>query len=285
MGKINYKMLGVVTLYNPDVESVIKSISKYAAVLDRLVIWDNSLPEKKTREKIEPELRKVCSDMYWHSDGRNTFIAAAINYAWNMAKEENYDLVLTMDQDSSWDNFSDYRHRIECMMSHGTVEVYTPYIMGCDKWKMTENVQYRKLYINSGTVYPTKILTDIGGADERFPLDALDHDLAIRVQEKGYKIVCITNCILHHKMGTPTKSKFFPLKANNYPAWRTYMITYSQVLNYRKHRKWFTSSEIFRVIKDFIVMRMLGIVLLENDKKAKIKMLCKGITDGFKAKL
>ncbi len=280
-----YKMLGVVTLYNPNVSEAAENIMRYAPWLDTLIVWDNSSLERNTKSQLLPLLSQVSEKIIWHGTGENTFIAAAIDYAWNFAKSNGIDFVLTMDQDSIWDDFATYRNIIEKDHDNGQLHIYVPYIKGCDKWTVLSTMQHRQLFINSGTVYPTTILTAIDGPDMRFPLDALDHDLSIRVQKAGYSIVCLTGCILHHTMGNPTKSRWLPLKANNYTAQRTYEITRSHVLNYRKHRRWLTFKDKWRIVKDFIIMRLVRIWLIEDDKANRTKMLFHGITDGIKCKL
>ncbi len=279
-----YKMIGVVTLYNPDVSEVAENIMRYAPWLDTLVIWDNSPLEHSVKSQMLPLLDSIATKILWHGTGENTFIAMAIDFAWNRAKSENFDFVLTMDQDSQWSDFAAYRRLIEDDYGSGQRRVYVPYIKGCDKWPVLSAMQQRRLFINSGTVYPTEILTAIDGPDKRFPLDALDNDLAIRVQEAGYTIVCLTDCLLFHVMGNPTKSKWLPLKANNYSAQRTYEITRSHVFNYRQHRNWLTLGDKWRIAKDFIIMRLVRIVLIEDDKLNRIKMLLRGIRDGIKCK-
>lgn len=283
--KLSYKMLGVVTLYNSDAHEAAENILRYAPWLDALVIWDNSPLERQEKSRLLPLLSEFSERVIWHGTGKNAFIAEAIDFAWNMAKREKFDFVLTMDQDSRWDDFAAFRRFIEEDYDSGQRRVYVPYIKGCDSWSVVSAMQSRRLFINSGTVYPTEILTAIDGPDKRFPLDALDHDLAIRVQEKGFGIVCLTTCILHHTMGCPTKAKWLPLKANNYTAMRTYEITRSHVLNWRKHSQWLTLGDKWRIVKDFIVMRLVRILLIEDDKTNRIKMLFRGIRDGRKCKL
>lgn len=280
-----YKMVGVVTLYQPDMEKCIDNIEKYIADIDTLIIWDNSPLSLGLQERISKHFCGREKQIIWHGNGENTFIAPAIDYALEYAQKKDYDLILTMDQDSVWDDFRSYRKAIELDLSEGYMRVYTPYIKGCDKWKVTKDIQNRHLFINSGTVYPTEILVTIGGTDPMFPLDALDHDLSIRVQKAGFDIVCLTNCLLYHSMGTPTKSKYLPLKANNYNAQRTYEITRCHIINYRKHRDWLNYADKFRIIKDFVVMRIIRILLLETDKWFRIKMIFKGIKDGFSLKI
>lgn len=277
-------MLGIVTLYNPDVEVLADNISKYHPFLDKLIIWDNSALDKNLKEKLYSCIGDKLQSVLWHGDGTNHCIAPAINFAWKYAKENSYDFLLIMDQDSSWSNFDRYRYAIEKYWKQGKEWAYTPYVVGCDNWIIRKRLQFRRLFINSGTVIPIKILDAINGADETFALDALDHDLAIRIQKKGYKIACITSCLLYHTMGEPKKSEHLHLLTNNYNADRTYSITKSHIINLRKHANWFSFSEKRRIIKEHVVMSAIRIILLEPNKYSRLRMMFKGLTDGLKYK-
>lgn len=280
--KYKYKMLGIVTLYNPNVDVLADNISKYHPFLDKLIIWDNSALDKGLKEKLHHYIGDKLQSVLWHGDGTNSCIAPAINFAWKYAKENSYDFLLIMDQDSSWSNFDRYRYDIEKYWEQGKEWAYTPYVVGCDNWIIRKRLQFRRLFINSGTVIPIKILDAVNGADETFALDALDHDLAIRIQEKGYKIACITSCLLYHTMGEPKKSEHLHLLTNNYNANRTYSITKSHIINLRKHAKWFSFSEKCRIIKEHVVMSFIRVILLEPDKYSRLRMLFKGLADGLK---
>lgn len=280
--KYKFKMLGIVTLYNPDVEILTKNLSMYCTFLDKLIIWDNSALDKCVQERLYECIGDKSQSFIWQGDGTNRCIAPAINFAWKYAKENDYDFLLIMDQDSSWSNFDRYRYEVEKNWSQGNEWVYTPYVAGCDGWGIRERLQFRRLFINSGTVIPIKILDAINGADETFALDALDHDLAIRIQEKGYKIACITSCLLYHTMGEPQKSDNLHLLTNNYNANRTHSIAKSHIINLRKHAKWFSFREKCNIIKEHVIMRFIRVILLEPDKYNRLRMLFKGLIDGIR---
>ena len=91
----------------------------------------------------------------------------------------------------------------------------------------------------------------------------------------------ITSCTLHHTLGQPTKSDRLHLMTNNYNAFRTYSIARGHLINYRKHSDWLTAAEKRRIIKEYIVLRLVRILLLESDKTQRLKMLLKGIKDGL----
>ncbi len=287
MESLNYqtKMIGLVTLYNPDVDIAAANIERYINELDALVVWDNSPLTSDLRARLEPLLGDSFNKVVWHGSGENTFIAPAINFTWQYAKEHGYDFIVIMDQDSQWEDFATYRHEIEEYWKNGKKWVYTPYVIGHDEWPVSTTLCFRRMFINSGTVVHTDILTAVDGADLSFPLDALDCDLSIRIQEANYKIACITSSVLYHTLGTPTKSEGLHLMTNNYNELRTYSITRGYLRLLRLHRKWLSGAEKRNIIKENIILRPIRILLLEHDKCKKLFMFAKGIRDGLLEKI
>ena len=275
---VKIRMLGVVTLYNSDKELTLRNISQYAPRLDKLVVWDNS-PVCHREWFQEPSI-----DYHW--TGENTLIAPAVNYAWHVAESEGYDAILLMDDDSRWADFASYRSDIEALMQQGRNMVFTPYVEGCDTFTITDAMQEKRLFINSGTVIPTTILQAIGGVDEdAFPLDALDHDIAFSIREQGYQAVCLTRHRLHHSLGYPQRMGPFRLFTPNYNRLRTYNMTRSHIICYRKHRALMTHEDKDYLMNEILRRKLLRILLAEPDKLGRLWALTKGIFSGCRYKL
>jgi len=265
-------IIGIVTLYNPDMNVAISNIHRYAPCLDQLIVWDNS--------PINHQSLLSGNNILYHWTGENTYIAPAINYTWQYAKEHQYDLILIMDQDSQWSNFPFFKQKVEDLFAKQP-GVFVPYIAGNDIWPFNEELVSRRIFINSGNIIPTHILTAINGADETFEMDALDHDLAIRIQKAGYTITCITSCILYHTVGHPKRSKWLHLFTNDYGRERTYSIAKCHLIKYRKHKQWFTPADKLKIFKEYYMWKFIRLVLVEEDKIGRFKMFIKGIHDGL----
>lgn len=278
-------MLGLVTLYNPDPIEAVANMKRYAYDLDILVVWDNSPLEKKLRENILENLSDITEKIVWKGDGENHCIALAINYAWQLAREKDCQLLLLMDQDSQWEDFSDYREKIEDEVNKEHIWAFTPFFPEHDMFNPSGDVEFRKVFINSGTVLPVCILDKIGGADEAFPLDALDTDLSYRIRKAGYKIACLPRCILHHTIGHPVRKGPLHIFTNDYGPFRTYSITRSHIISYRKHRDIMTAYERRKFFKEIFWWKFVRLVLAEEEKVARFKMFFKGIWDGVTYKI
>ena len=266
-------MLGVVTLYNADKERALDNIEKYAPYVEELIVWDNSA-ENHAEWFTRPNIRYCWT-------GTNTCIAPAINYALQVGEARGFQTLLLMDDDSQWVDFPSYRHDVEAILAEGRTMVFTPYVVGCDKFAITEAEQERRLFINSGTVIPIAILKAIGGVDEAaFPLDALDHDMAFSIAEHGYRAVCLTRHRLNHSLGYPQRMGPFRLFTPNYNRFRTYNMTRSHIICYRKHKALMTSEDRDYLFNEILRRKLVRILLAEPDKLGRLAALVRGAVSG-----
>lgn len=257
------KWLGVVTLFYPDREEVERNIDTYRDSLDELIVWDNT-PGTNT------------------NDG----IAKPLNHAMRKAMAEGFDMLLIMDQDSHWRDFKGYKAAVEALYARQPRTVFTPHIASLDGNSHKEEVSERRLLINSGTVIPLPVLQDIGEADEAaFPLDALDHDIAMRLHKKGHGIVCLGHYELMHSLGQPKRMGPFKLFTPDYNSYRTWSMTRSHIICYRKHRAMMTAADRDFLFKEILLRKFLRIILAEGDKAGRIKAFIKGIIEGCTYKI
>lgn len=274
----NIKTLGLVTLYNPD-EGVRSNILSYSPYIDCLIVWNNC--EKDYQSWFSED-----ENVIYHTPGYNTCIAPALKYASNHALSEGYDLLLIMDQDSRWEDFPSYLTDVKSYLRDRYAEVFTPYICGCDTFEISATVMPRRLFINSGTVFSSTALKAISNIDEHaFPLDALDHDIALTLIEKGLKAVCLTSHKMKHTLGEGQRKGLFKIYTNNYNAFRTYSMTRSHIICYRKHKKKMTRAEKMYLFKEIIFWKLVRITFAESDKIKKYCALTKGIISGLKYKI
>ena len=202
-------ILGVVTLFNPDENIIKKNLNSYMPHISELIIWDNS--EKNHKEWFENNKKII-----YHSTGRNTCIAPAINYAAKYMLSKNYSMLLIMDQDSKWENFNFFAKEAKKLYIKKEADVFTPFVKGCDNFEITSSIMPRRLFINSGTLMSAKALEIIGEVDEKaFPLDALDHDMALTLLENGIKAVCLTDYILTQHLGHLQRVELFNIMTHD----------------------------------------------------------------------
>lgn len=280
-----YKWMGVVTLFNPSLKELESKLCSYASGLDFLLLWVNSPMNDEDKSTLKECLERMDVNYHLHFSSENVCIAPAINEAMAYGIAHAYNFLLIMDQDSQWSHFLAYRHDVEKCWSAGEHAAFTPYVAGYDAWVIRHNIEHRRFFINSGTVLHLSILEKIGGADIAFPLDALDMDLSVRIQQAGYMIDCLTANMLYHTIGAPKRSRWLKLLTNDYNAYRTYTIARSHLIFVRKHHEWLTWKELLITFREHYFYKFFRIILVESDKRERMKMLFKGIKDGLNYKL
>lgn len=272
-------ILGIVTLYNPDRNKFMGNIQSYMPYITRLIVWDNSVESHKAWFEGN-------SNVIYHSTGKNECIAPAINHASEYMKANGYQLLLIMDQDSRWENFGSFMNDVKALYREHVADVFTPFVKGCDDFEITSSVMPRRLFINSGTVMSSKALSIIGDIDKQaFPLDALDHDMALTLLENGVKAICLTDYILNHSLGNLKRMGLFNILTHDYNAFRTYSMTRSHIICHRKHHEAMNERERTYLYKEILFQKLKRIIFAENDKWQRIKALLKGVMDGMRYRI
>ncbi len=277
------KTLGVVTIYNPEIELAINNVSAYLPYIDKLIVWNNTISENDFEYSFSKVFKDTMGKIIWKENHENLGIAKALNFAFNYGKENKYRLLLIMDQDSHWVNFDGYLKTIKKQYLAGNIHAYTPNVGGYENAE-TEIID-KDSFINSGTVLPFEIIDKVGSADETFAIDSIDEDYSLRIRQAGFKIKCYTNYFLEHILGDPIRSKIFLISTPNHNAYRTFTIAFSHIVLVRKHHRFLKNSEKWFYIKEHIIYKFIRIVLIEKDKMKKLRMLALGIYKGVTYKI
>lgn len=272
----NKKIYGLVVLYNPNIKEVINNINSYISGLEKLYLIDNS--EKTNYDQLKKFLKNKHNIEYtWL--GENRGIAKALNVGKNKAIKEGADYFLTMDQDSSFrNNFEKMINwTLENEKKMKEIAIVSP--LHDIKKKKNEKktiIEEKETVMTSGNILNLKLIEKIGDFNESFFIDEVDHEMCYRIREKGYKIVCLNNIILNHKLGDLKNYYFFMLTHHNYI--RIYYMIRNKLFMIKKFPK-LKKKYITEVFKNFI-----KIIFFEKDKIRKVKYFFKGIKDFYRNK-
>lgn len=97
------KIVAVVVLYHPDLKILYENLMAFTYQVNATLIWDNSPTEAFV--KNEDFLRNRFPHLIIQGDGTNHGISYGLNKAWDFARQNHYDALLTMDQDSTFSDF------------------------------------------------------------------------------------------------------------------------------------------------------------------------------------
>jgi len=189
---------GVVILYHPDIEQLSDNIQTYLNGLKQLYVYDNS--ESKT-PGLEEALLKLHPSIQYHYFNANEGIAKRLNQAIAQATSNQYDYLLTMDQDSSF-NDGDFDKYELSIQSSGDSNV-AQFGVNCqpDFTLPKDEPEEALTLITSGSVLNLSLTKHIGPFNEDLFIDFVDAEFSYRVIQKGYTNLMFSNILLNHALG------------------------------------------------------------------------------------
>jgi len=268
------KICAVVVTYYPDIEILKKNIYSFITYVDKVLIWENTPSIDRDKYRIEQD------DKIEYCHGNINSISFGLNYAWNYSVSNKYTHLLTMDQDSEWENFSSFLDKT----------VFNPQapvgIMGPSVNDENHNTDFFcKVLITSGMLVPIWVLNSLKGYNENFEIDGIDSWLCCLARERGIGTYCVRGCKLVQKFGNLHQievggAKFSTL---DYSSKRLYEIYKSYIVLWRRFE---LPEELKTQLYHYLFGKWLIKILFgERDRKNKFIQIIKGIRDGFKYKL
>ena len=163
--KVALKIAAVVTLFHPEKQNF-ANIENYLEEVDRLYVIDNT-PKESNQKKL-PKNKKI---EYIQFD--NIGVAKALNIGAKRALEENYDWILTLDQDTV------IKAKIVKIMKQTIEKEDTSSIGIVTPWHKTklriekpkEKIDYPQDVMTSGNLLNLHIWKKLKGIQEEFIID------------------------------------------------------------------------------------------------------------------
>lgn len=266
------KLASVIVTYHPIICEVERNISTFIKDVDMLIVWDNS--ESPADFKL---LKQLYPHIILHQDGENHGLSAAYNSAIQTAQEFGCTHLMTMDQDSTFENFKEYRRQIESF-DDSAVGIFT-----CPINNDIHASGYRDTTVcQSGSIYTMEMLHQIGGFREDLFIGMVDAEMSFRAFEKGFKIFQIANSNLIQHIGSGRKVNLFghKVEVSDYGPLRHYYESRNRILLWHefpydvevKHKVTYLWSRIKVIIK---------IILFEKEKVSKSKAILSGTWYGL----
>lgn len=262
-------LAGVVVWFNPT-EKEVENIKTYLGFLSSLYVIDNSAGDNSAllstvglgSDKIEylPNLD-------------NLGIATALNKGCRRAIEQDYEWIVTMDQDSCFDpvEMTKFINSFEIKkLEDPSIAVFTP---------MTYKEQpegYAQRVITSGNLLNLNAYSKIGGFDDTLFIDEVDHDLCFKMTKNNFKIYTFGDVHMEHKLGN---TKLHPYLFNR----NMWVMHHAAIRKYYIIRNRLLIQDRFPEFTDDYKrenMRLIfGVVFFEDQKLLKLRYLYKGYRD------
>ena len=256
------------------------SVNALIGQVGKIIIVDNGsdLATVSALRKLESKLICVIYNEL------NKGIAAALNQGVRSAVNDNFNWILTMDQDSIADvamvnNLLVCAHKFkECV----NVVSFSPNIILDNNVKTADDTcEERCTVITSGNLIRSDIFSKIGYYEEKLFIDSVDFDFCLRLLVNNYRIIRCHNSKLYHTIGDPLKSNVMGLEfvSYNHSPIRKYYIMRN---NYYILQKYIFKFPMFCLRKQFGMLAIvLHVIFFENDKYAKLTYMFSGLLDGF----
>ncbi|MDR0983111.1 MAG: hypothetical protein LBM07_07740 [Culturomica sp.] len=271
------KLLAVVSSYFPKLEELEENIQSYLPWVDKLIIWENTPKEQSKIKELTDKLN--CDKIQVRTTGENEFLAKPFNICVQWAKENGYTHILTMDQDSKFEN-GNFERYIELVKNctDDKIGCFSPNIG--NKRTSSKEIIAIETAITSGAIYPLSVFDNIGLFDEKLLIDCVDTEFCLRAHTHNIKTVCVTSINLLHHLGSFKKTKV-GLLLNNYSAQRTYYLLRNRILIEKKYPKYDDNKKSF--FKYQLFYRIIK-VILEKDSLRKIKAILLALIHASKGK-
>ena len=289
------KVAAIIISYNPD-NNLLDSINLLINQVEKIIIVDNgSESEKKKNINLIKDINNEKIKIIFNQE--NLGIATALNIGVKDALKQGYNWILTMDQDS----------KVSSNMIEKMFEVYSTIdeserkdilsifpnfvderIQSIEENSEMNAYEYVDADITSGNLLKAEVFDKVGFFDDSLFIDLVDTDFCMRLNEKNIKMIKVRDAILYHSLGESqtVKSIFGKFNTSNHSALRRYYMTRNRFYTWEKYKD--LNSFTLNRDKKLFKKEFIKIILGENDKINKIKMVFKGYKDykkGIRGKL
>ena len=257
------RILAVIVAYRPQMEVLERNLHSFSDHVDKVLLWQNS-PFSFAHPKVELA-----------GDGTNRGIGTALNFALDYALENGYDWLLTMDQDSCWEDFPSF---VLAVGKGPGRALFGPYVTGEEKKASLYSPS--DFLITSGMLAPVSVLRELGGWRTDFKVDAVDVDMVLKALSRGIPCLKVAEGSLRQRFGA--KRKVHGFYVYDYPPDRLYSIFRNHIILIRTYP--YVGRNLKKMfVRRWIKSRIPRILLGEKNRWNKLCAISRGILDGLRA--
>lgn len=262
------RIAAIVVCYHPDRELLRANIGAFADEVDTILVWRNS------PESLE-WLKEDFPNVIFLGNGENAFIARPLNEALRYCADNGHEWLLTMDQDSHWDNFKGFIESVSNMKNAESVGLFAPNV---NWFSQPTDIEFKDIewVIQSGMLLNLNALRDIAEFREDYQSYGVDEEFCYWLNHNNKKVRILPSFNLSQKYGNPTKSKFGFTVYNYSP-----LVRYFTIRNMLWMKREFPDSTTARRICSVIAHNTRDIIFAENHKFKKLSKMTKGIIHGL----
>ena len=267
-------ILVVIVAYYPDMDLLRRNIDAYQDDVDRILIWDNTPGDSHIKTDFLNTNKIIVK-----GEGSNKGISYALNYAWKYAKKNGFRYLMTMDQDTLWHNFHNFKDDT-IMKERAPIGIWAPGHGG----KSVDIYEKVDFVITSGMMIPINIVDQLKGWNEYFKVDGVDNDFCCHASYMNIPIYLVNSCHITQRCGTPEIKSFGRMTfiVHNYPPNRLYEIYKNHIITFRKYRNMKRLRKSW--MREWCYYRLFYL-LFEKNTLRKVWAVLRGIIVGYTYKL
>lgn len=280
------RFAAVVVTFNPS-EEFSENLKVMSSQFEKVCIVDNFSKNVNWITEVSVQYQNVLLI----TNTENLGLGKALNQGMHFLIRQGYSWVATFDQDSlPSDTFlKDLRSVIDKYSNPEQIGILAPSIferslrrsIASSGEKLAQFLIAVPTVITSGSLTNTRAFELVGGFEESFFIDYIDHNFSFRLRKQGFLVAECPGVRLEHRLGDsrPHQVLFKRFFATHHSPLRRYYITRNRVQFYKE----FFFIDPAWVLVDFIYMfkELIKIILAESQKTQKLKSVIQGFYDGM----
>lgn len=224
---------------------------------------------------------------------QNMGIAYALNQALHYGIENQFDRMITFDQDSLPLEcyFEEIEFHEKFFETHRNVALVSPTLITFDGAEIRTDSHYGvsdaqyffvATAITSGSTFDLRSLSEVDGFATDFFIDYVDHEVCLKLRKYGYVAVRSTRARVKHRIGTHRAASIFGknFSLTEYSPHRHYFIARNRILTYRRYFRFFP----IWTLRDAAISTVWTFftLMLEANRVSKLGNLALGIYHGVR---
>ena len=273
------RCLAVVVVYHPNWEDLCSNIQSYPEGVEKIVVVANS--------PLDPAQTSYLQERGIHliQNPDNKGVATALNQAAELALNEGFDWLLTMDQDS---RFGPTKANALQQATH--LAPPQTAAIGVESLRRPEPVPRFvpvSFLLQSGTLFHVPIWKALGGFAESLFIDAVDHEYCLRAKKAGYRIFEYPSIQLIHQLGQTLKLPKWLFTFHSHPkAGISYHSPVRERFIFRNNawliRQYFWTFPTWAMRRiGYLSLRILYALVLLPEKGSRLTNIFAGIKESF----
>lgn len=269
---MSVKLFAIVITYYPDLIELRRNILRYLQDVDLLMIWENT--PIKDRDNYRLDVSGLEGKVIFAGTDENMYISYPLNQAVRYAKEHGFTHILTMDQDSCFEE-NHFRRYKEIVTSYDNLNIWGP--NPNNSFQPVQNMpQSRSRLMTSGNIINLNLFDEIGLFREDYKIDCVDFEFCYRAIRNGHCVYSVNSILIHQNFGDRIRTRF-KFYTYCYSPIRLYFMARNNIILRYEYPEYG-----YRGIINYIIKPIPKIILAESNKVRKISFLIKGVCAGIK---